>query len=1297
MFARKSHPLSSCPFPITLATIVPYAVLAVLSPSLLAQEEGAFRNDINPYVVHEGSSIDAVDMTSGALRINIPLLSYPQRGNDLKMDFEIRYGTPPWSIYYSGVNYQGAQGGSLDLCSGSATFQGGWIYNNWADPMTSPVGAYVTRTQMPNTGTDKGGVAEEYNTLGQEFQVSEFDFASTYAMPIPELENGEQLWEYFQDSNPQTSNDFYCSRAIAAIENNVQWVTTGDGAKHYYAATSYEEPSWFSLSHTVDGSGIAIPDTSYPGQSASSFIDRRGTWHTAHSYNSNSGFASYFQDTDRFGNTIIDTPTGWTDTIGRTIPHANAFAGGDFALGVPTADMSHCQAGTQSASIWNVPGSISMGGGETYYFCYSSVAYQTSFKAGQFDIQNSEYFDDISEASGTQTMLTQIVLPNETAYSFKYDPFLDISQMVLPTGASISYTYQTRGLYWTHDMGQAFYPTIVRAVSSRTETMNDGITAPRVWYYGWQNTPTGVLSGVLDPLGNAVIHNVSPIGNIDYGQTYYSGATLDSTGFSTGGTLLKTVTNVPKQVGSAIFDDVTGSWDPGNSAPGTVTVQYPNGSTSMTTDNYVPPSGNDTYYDLNWAIGGAIHSQRDAVPPQTCSCFMPDQLQSEYSYDFGTGGSAGGLLKSVQYQYMWQDPSKGAAYQSANLLDLPERATTFDPNGNPVASVGYAYDETSPVPSGLGPSQNLLPPPSNVIGQLTSECHYLVPSSSVACSSTPNAAYTVSTMRYWDTGELYSKTDPNGNTTTFAYGANSCEQSLPTTITNAKGQPTTLTYDCNLGRQLTSTDPNMQTTTTQYVDSMGRVTAKLLPDKGSVSINYNGDPVPPKVTVTTATGTSAGPIVETLLYDTFGRTIQQQVATSTPAQPIIYQDTSYDALGRVLAKSNPYYTMSDITYGSTSFTYDGLGRVLYQCQPDNGSNSPCQPGSSYLQWAYTGNTVNSYDELRNMWMRTYDGLGRLSQVLEPAGFYTTYSYDPLGNLLCVDQWGTANPGKTCMSGANRAFGYDSLSRLTKSVNLETGPVSYRYVVPATGALCAGDLSLPCSKTDARGVTVQYGYDALNRLVQKGSPVLPAASTPNYSYSCYQYDATSVSGASSSGSFVGRLTNSWTQIGSTPPSSFTCPSSPPSSILSRRSILAYDPLGRIQNEQQCTKTNCTTGTPFAPSYSYDLAGNVLTRSNGVASVPITLTNAYDSAGRLSTVTSSVTQYPTSLFAASQSSATPGYSPAGGLMNATFGTGLTLFRTYDSRLRITGEIDTGNTVQPPTPGAATISITGSDQHQ
>ena len=64
-----------------------------------------------------------------------------------------------------------------------------------------------------------------------------------------------------------------------------------------------------------------------------------------------------------------------------------------------------------------------------------------------------------------------------------------------------------------------------------------------------------------------------------------------------------------------------------------------------------------------------------------------------------------------------------------------------------------------------------------------------------------------------------------------------------------------------------------------------------------------------------------------------------------------------------------------------------------------------------------------------------------------------------------------------------AIVYDSLSRLTSSTNPETGTIHYSYSLP-TGGFCAGDVNLPCSKTDARGVVTSYSYDALSRLTRK---------------------------------------------------------------------------------------------------------------------------------------------------------------------------------------------------------------------
>jgi YD repeat-containing protein len=147
------------------------------------------------------------------------------------------------------------------------------------------------------------------------------------------------------------------------------------------------------------------------------------------------------------------------------------------------------------------------------------------------------------------------------------------------------------------------------------------------------------------------------------------------------------------------------------------------------------------------------------------------------------------------------------------------------------------------------------------------------------------------------------------------------------------------------------------------------------------------------------------------------------------------------------------------------------------------------------------------------------------------------------------------------------------------------------------------------------------------------------------------------------------------------------------VLTNQSILAYDPMGRVLREQQCTRTTCTTGTPYAPIYDYDLAGNLVHHSNGIATR--TFTNCYDAAGRLLSMSGISGSCPASSPPASPLFSAPSYSPFGGLTGALFGGGLQLQRSYDSRLRISSETDTGNGVATPTPGSATIPVTGTEQ--
>jgi hypothetical protein len=66
---------------------------------------------------------------------------------------------------------------------------------------------------------------------------------------------------------------------------------------------------------------------------------------------------------------------------------------------------------------------------------------------------------------------------------------------------------------------------------------------------------------------------------------------------------------------------------------------------------------------------------------------------------------------------------------------------------------------------------------------------------------------------------------------------------------------------------------------------------------------------------------------------------------------------------------------------------------------------------------------------------------------------TLYTYDPLGNLTCVEQHGTAATATGCSSPPSsdatclwrvRRFTYDSLSRLLTATNPESGQACYSY-------------------------------------------------------------------------------------------------------------------------------------------------------------------------------------------------------------------------------------------------------------
>ncbi|HXE90757.1 MAG TPA: hypothetical protein VNK82_07325, partial [Terriglobales bacterium] len=62
--------------------------------------EANLEQGLKPYGQYQGGDIDSVSLTSGNLVLHIPLVSYPQRGQNLTLDFQIVYNNKSWEVKF---------------------------------------------------------------------------------------------------------------------------------------------------------------------------------------------------------------------------------------------------------------------------------------------------------------------------------------------------------------------------------------------------------------------------------------------------------------------------------------------------------------------------------------------------------------------------------------------------------------------------------------------------------------------------------------------------------------------------------------------------------------------------------------------------------------------------------------------------------------------------------------------------------------------------------------------------------------------------------------------------------------------------------------------------------------------------------------------------------------------------------------------------------------------------------------------------------------------------------------------
>jgi YD repeat-containing protein len=935
---------------------------------------------------------------------------------------------------------------------------------------------------------------------------------------------------------------------------------------------------------------------------------------------------------DSWGNSI----PGWT-------PLTSTQAMADCPnLGNPTETVN-------SAYVWNIPGPNSTT--QTFIICYTNIHMVTNFPyvypaSSQYCGPNYLCNLDVHVQE-----VQSVVLPDGTYWGFTYDtatssnPYAygDITQVTYPTGATISYQFATST---TNNGCNSHYLT-----SRTTNDMQGNIAT---WTYA---LPTA--TAVKDPDGNKTVYTYNSSGacsSYETSRSYYQGSN----------TLLREVDTQS----SSIEDPAQNSiYYVTNILPTTVKTTTPAGNTN--TNYSYDALSTDQHYVINdqYYLGFAnppilVIDPMGIINTETVNYEMPTTTVVN---DYNNGP----VLKNLTDKREAQNTN--SPYYAANLLNLVQESDVSDSIS--YFTTTYRYDE-----AGLGPTCLIY----SVCGNQTS--HIQVDPSGVL----PSNRRTVS---YLSDGFVNKSTDANANalspddsvfpggTTQYTPDAlhlYAQQTTLPTT-TNGVSHSPSQAIDPYTGRLVSKTDDNLAVTHYYYYPfgaaDGGRLQQIVYPDNATINYSYVDTPGAASITDSMITDQTSGlTLVHVRYLDGFGRVITETTTDSGCTSGYHTVSTTYDLVGRVASVTNPYCATTDPTYSVTSFHYDALGRKTSEMHSDDGSwkqwcydnqqvdtlQTNCQSKSSGV----TGDWVDYTDESGNYRQYTYDALARLRAVVEPTSplTITKYTYNAIGSLTGVAQ-------ASGSSVINRTFTYDAFGRLATSFNPEAGMITYTRIgcinsgsgyqcnTPVSGYDPNGNL---ISKTDARGVATKYTYDALNRITGKSYPGTDTISTTTPS-SCYVYDIPSTAGTDSYS--IGQLTFEWTQLGGcnyiVPPSNY-----PPTSYQTLRTILAYDPMGRVTSESQCTPTNCNTSQPFQLNYNYDLAGYRTMYTNGVGS--FYFNQGYDAMGRLSSITSSWqdSTHPANLFNVDS------FGPAGWTASdmGFSSSAISSQQTFDSRMRI-----------------------------
>ncbi len=159
-------------------------------------------------------------------------------------------------------------------------------------------------------------------------------------------------------------------------------------------------------------------------------------------------------------------------------------------------------------------------------------------------------------------------------------------------------------------------------------------------------------------------------------------------------------------------------------------------------------------------------------------------------------------------------------------------------------------------------------------------------------------------------------------------------------------------------------------------------------------------------------------------------------------------------------KSRPYFAGGTAQW--TAYTYDAIGRVAQETQPDQ----------SYTAFGYNALVTTSTNSMTQTRTKTKNSQGQVIEAKDELNNTTVFTYDPFGNLKTT----------TDTAGNVTTLTYDTRGRKTAMADPNLG--TWSYVYDALGQMV--------SQTDAKSQVTAFAYDKLGRLLSRTEPDLASA-------------------------------------------------------------------------------------------------------------------------------------------------------------------------------------------------------------